>query len=139
MLLAHSICNLFAIQLSLLAFVCRHGKLHPSFPTEGKHAATLDEQQVDTYLTMFDEDEKSPKSCCHYDSNKGNSNLKFHLSRYHNDYWQDVLHADDDGKPTASGRKRPSNGVSKPGEVALGTFSLRQEGQEGFIEVHGIR
>ena len=111
-----------ATQLTLPAFVCRHGKLHPSFPSEGKHAATPEEQQVNTYLTVFDEEDKVPKYAFRYDSNKGNSNLKFHVNRYHTDLWQAVLGVEDDGKLGSSGLKRPSNDSAEPGKVALGNF-----------------
>lgn len=118
-----SISILCATQLTLLALVCRYGELHPSFPTEGKYAATLDEKQVDTYLTLWGEDDKVPKYQFRYDANKGNSNLKYHLSRYHNTYWQAVLEAEDGGNPAATGRKRSGDGSNpKAGEVALGAF-----------------
>ncbi len=71
---------------------------------------------------MWGEEEKVPKYRFRYDSNKGNSNLKYHLSRYHNNSWQVVMDAEGGGMPTATGRKRLSDGVLKHGEVALDSF-----------------
>ena len=97
--------------------------MHPSFPTEGQYAATLEEQEVSAYVNLFDEGEKQPKSTFIYDSRKGNSALKFHLSRYHNDLWKAVLRADDCPPPRPPGRKRSStDDVGKPGEASLGNF-----------------
>ena len=78
---------------------------------------------MSAYVDMFDDEgKKLPKSTFDYDSRKGNSGLKFHLTRYHNDLWKAVS-GNECLTLRPSGSKRSlTDDDGKPGEAALGTF-----------------